>query len=210
VSKLVDELPHPKQQCFVREYIKDFNATQAAIRAGYSAKTAQQQSSRLLLNVVVKAAIAELVEERSERTKIEADDVVVALARLGFAHLGNYHRIAPDGFPYLDMSEITDEQWAALKRIKVKKYKDGKGEDARDVIETEIEMVDKVRPLIELGKHLGLFKPDKKDDADPAELLATEESRRIDHLSELAERYKLAPPAKSVEVSKPKGKVKVS
>ena len=48
----------PKQQRFVTEYLIDLNATQAAIRAGYSRKTAQQQGSRLLTNVVVKRAIA--------------------------------------------------------------------------------------------------------------------------------------------------------
>lgn len=48
----------PKQQRFVDEYLIDLNATQAAIRAGYSAKTAQEQGSRLLSNAMIKAAVA--------------------------------------------------------------------------------------------------------------------------------------------------------
>lgn len=75
----------PKQADFVREYLKDRNGTQAAIRAGYSAKTAQEQSSRLLSNVIisklVKAAqekVAAKTETDSEwvrrRLKEEADD----------------------------------------------------------------------------------------------------------------------------------------
>jgi phage terminase small subunit len=49
---------NPKQRAFVREYLKDHNATQAAIRAGYSAKTAKQQGSLQLTKVDVAAAIA--------------------------------------------------------------------------------------------------------------------------------------------------------
>lgn len=66
----------PKQAAFVREYLVDLNATQAAIRASYSAKTAEQQGSRLLGNVEVAAAIAAAQRERSERTEITADRVL--------------------------------------------------------------------------------------------------------------------------------------
>ena len=62
----------PKQRRFVEEYLKDLNATQAAVRAGYSAKTAKQQASRLLTNVDVAASVAEAKRERSEATKIDA------------------------------------------------------------------------------------------------------------------------------------------
>jgi phage terminase small subunit len=66
----------PKQQCFVDEYLIDLNATQAAIRAGYSEKTAKQQASRLLTIVDVAAAVAEAKQERSEATKIDAEWVL--------------------------------------------------------------------------------------------------------------------------------------
>jgi Terminase small subunit len=55
----------PKQNMFCHEYLVDFNATQAAIRSGYSKKTAQQQSSSLLLNIVVSARIAELMARKT-------------------------------------------------------------------------------------------------------------------------------------------------
>ena len=66
----------PKQQRFVDEYLVDLNATQAAIRAGYSAKTANEQGNRLLANVSVQKAIQEAMSARSERTKIDQDYVV--------------------------------------------------------------------------------------------------------------------------------------
>ena len=55
----------PKQKCFINEYLIDLNATQAAIRAGYSPRTAKQQASRLLTNVDVAAAVATAKRENT-------------------------------------------------------------------------------------------------------------------------------------------------
>lgn len=65
-----------KQARFVEEYLVDLNATQAAIRAGYSKASANEQGARLLVNASVCAAIAEGRKARSERTNITADDVL--------------------------------------------------------------------------------------------------------------------------------------
>ncbi|BAQ67220.1 terminase small subunit [Rhodovulum sulfidophilum] len=69
-----------KQRRFVEEYLVDLNATQAAIRAGYSARTAEQQGSRLLRNVQVLDAIADAQAQRSERTQLDADWMLRRLA----------------------------------------------------------------------------------------------------------------------------------
>jgi phage terminase small subunit len=73
-----------KQQQFVQEYLLDYNATQAAIRAGYSEKTAKQQGSRLLTYVDVAAAVAELKKERLESMGVTQEGVLY-----DFAHLKN-------------------------------------------------------------------------------------------------------------------------
>lgn len=65
-----------KQQRFVDEYLVDCNATQAAIRAGYSKATANEQAGRLLVNVSVQAAISIARKEQQQRTQISADRVV--------------------------------------------------------------------------------------------------------------------------------------
>jgi phage terminase small subunit len=65
-----------KQEQFCREYLVDLNATQAAIRAGYSPKTAQEQASRLLSNVMVAARISELKQERIEKVARTAQDAL--------------------------------------------------------------------------------------------------------------------------------------
>ena len=80
----------PKQSAFVEEFAIDMNATQAAIRAGYSAKTAKEQATRLLSNVYVAAEIARGRAARSERTGITADRVLQELARVAFFDIGRH------------------------------------------------------------------------------------------------------------------------
>jgi phage terminase small subunit len=68
-----------KQKCFVEEYLIDLNATQAAIRAGYSEKTARSQGQRMLTNVDIAAAIARAQGDRTERTNITQDYVLESI-----------------------------------------------------------------------------------------------------------------------------------
>ena len=71
----------PKQRRFVDEYLLDLNATQAAIRAGYSACTANEQGARLLANASIAAAVQSGQNARSERVRITQDDVLRGLHR---------------------------------------------------------------------------------------------------------------------------------
>jgi len=77
MAKLTD-----KQELFAREYLKDLNATQAAIRAGYSVKSAQEQASRLLSNVMVQSRISELKADRNEEVGIDAAYVLRRLVEI--------------------------------------------------------------------------------------------------------------------------------
>jgi phage terminase small subunit len=70
---------NPKQDIFCREYLIDFNAAQAAVRAGYSKKTAQPTASRMLSNVMVQSRLNELISARAERVQREADEVLKRL-----------------------------------------------------------------------------------------------------------------------------------
>lgn len=69
----------PKQEQFCREYLVDLNATQAAIRAGYSKKTAEQQGARLLRNVKVQMCLQSLRLEQQERVQVTADYVLTTI-----------------------------------------------------------------------------------------------------------------------------------
>lgn len=99
MAKLTD-----KQELFAREYLKDLNATQAAIRAGYSEKTAQVQSSRLLSNVMVQQYVSELAKERNNRVGIDVDYVLRQAVKL-------HERCMQEVEPLTDRrgDELTDE-----------------------------------------------------------------------------------------------------
>lgn len=101
----------PKQQQFVAEYLIDLNATQAAIRAGYSPKTANEQGARLLANASVAQLVAEGAEKRIRKAEVTAQDVIEGLyteaTRVGegashgarvqaWGLLGKYHKMFTD------------------------------------------------------------------------------------------------------------------
>lgn len=143
-----------KQKRFCEEYMIDLNATQAAIRAGYSPKTAQQQSTRLLSNVLVQNRIAQLQAEQSRRTGVSADRVVRELAKIAFVNAVDL--IDPETASVkLDASR---DDLAAVQSVKVKTF----GEDG---LEHEVKLADKLRALELLGKHLGVFKESPDDPA---------------------------------------------
>ncbi|KPV42012.1 terminase small subunit [Alicyclobacillus ferrooxydans] len=79
-----------KQQVFVHEYLVDMNATQAAIRAGFSEKTAYSQGSRMLKNVEIQAALEEAWRDKIRRADINADDVLRLITRAAFADIRQF------------------------------------------------------------------------------------------------------------------------
>jgi phage terminase small subunit len=79
----------PKQQRFCEEFIIDMNATQAAIRAGYSPKTANEQAARMLTITNLQRYLTELRSQQSERLQINADMVLRELAIIGFGSIGD-------------------------------------------------------------------------------------------------------------------------
>ena len=136
-----------KQKRFVEEYLIDLNATQAAIRAGYKAKNGQRASEighELLQKTQVSEAISEAIAERSKRTGINADRVLLELARIAFADdVIN----AKDATLKEDASR---DDLAAIQSVKVKSF----GEDG---IEREIKLADKLKALDMLGRHLAMW-----------------------------------------------------
>lgn len=148
----------PKQQKFIAEYLIDLNATQAAIRAGYSKKTANRIASETLSKPLVAAEVAFRQAKRADKLEITAEAVVAELAKLGFCNMQDYMRAGANGDPYLDFSALTRDQAAALSEVTVDDYVEGRGEDAREVKRVKFKLADKRAALVDLGRHLGLFK----------------------------------------------------
>ena len=119
-----------KQQRFIEEYLVDLNATQAAIRAGYSARTANEQAARLLAKASVSQAIASAKAERSARVAVSADYVLNNLVEIVERSMQRA--------PVVDMkgNHVTDEDGRFVWRFDAKAAN---------------------RALELLGKHLGMF-----------------------------------------------------
>src|SRR3954454_17194998 len=113
-----------KQRQFINEYLIDLNATDAARRAGYSKRTAEQQGYQLLRKPAIANAIAEAQAERARRTKVTADQVVAELARIGFSNILDYMKIGASGHPVPDLSSHNRDKAAALIEVTVDNYVD--------------------------------------------------------------------------------------
>lgn len=138
-----------KQKRFVEEYLVDLNATQAAIRAGYSPQTARDIGCENLTKLNIQNAIATAMAERSRRTGINQDRVIQEIAKLAFLN----------PVDVIDMDEATikgeanRDDTACIASVKVKVIP---GEDG-NITEREIKTYDKLKALELLGKHLGMF-----------------------------------------------------
>lgn len=134
-----------KQKRFVQEYLVDLNATAAAKRAGYSAKTADRIGPELLGKTCVSEAVKAAIEKRSARTGITQDRVLEELAAIAFARGTDYAGIISGVALYHDTDKLTDSQKAAI--VSIKSTKDG----------VEIKLANKLKALELLGRHLGIF-----------------------------------------------------
>lgn len=149
-----------KQRRFVGEYLIDLNATQAAIRAGYSEKTAGQQAFDLLKKPEIQESISSSMKAREDRTEITQDRVLRELAKIGFADIRKAVKwgadlpvVNPDtgevlianGVILVSSEQLDDDTAAAVSEI---------SQTAQGV---KIKMHDKKAALVDIGKHLGMF-----------------------------------------------------
>lgn len=143
----------PKQARFVAEYLVDLNATQAAIRAGYSAKTANEQGSRLLANASVAQAVSEGKARQLEQADLTAARVLEEYRRLAFADVRSFFDEAGNLKP---VTQLTAEQGACLASIEVLKRNITAGDGQMDTIH-KFRVWDKTKALNDLAKHFGLL-----------------------------------------------------
>ncbi len=143
-----------KQRRFVDEYLIDLNATQAAIRAGYSVKTAKDIGCQNLAKLNIQQAVSEQMAERSKRTGVNQDRIVLELAKIAFVNAAD----VIDSDDATIKARATADDTAAIQSVKVKVIPTKEGEG----VEREIRLNDKLKALELLGKHLGMWN-DKLD-----------------------------------------------
>ena len=144
-----------KQRRFVDEYLVDLNATQAAIRAGYSKKTAGQIGEQNLKKIEIQTAIQQRQKELSEKTNITQERVLREYAKIAFF---DPRRLFQDNGQPKDITTLDDDTAGALAGLDVLEEYEGSGRDREFVGYTKkYKIADKLRALEALGKHLGLF-----------------------------------------------------
>jgi phage terminase small subunit len=142
-----------QQQLFVAAYLIDLNATQAAIKAGYSKKTAKAQGSRLLTNVDIAAAVQKGMDKRAGKYEITADKVLQEIAKLAFH---DPRKFFDDDGRIKPISELDDDTAMALSGMETMHKIVGDDKDGCVVL-TKIKTADKGANLERLGRHLKLF-----------------------------------------------------
>jgi phage terminase small subunit len=160
----------PKQQRFVDEYLVDLNATQAAIRAGYSAKTAYSIGEENLRKPEIAEALEKAMDERSARTKITADQVLTELAKIGFSDI----RKAVKWFSQANVAAVDDCEgeiedgslrFAVANQVELVSSDEIDDDTAAAISEVsmtdkgglKVKLHDKRAALVDLGRHLKLF-----------------------------------------------------
>ena len=138
-----------KQQKFVNEYLIDLNATQAAIRAGYSKKTSGSIGEENLKKPEIQAVIEKRMKEREKRTEITQDKVIAELAKIAFADQRNVMTWGSSGVKLKDSDSLSDDDAAIVSEV------------SETITATggtlKLKTHDKVKALELLGRHLGVF-----------------------------------------------------
>ena len=149
----------PMQDRFVDEWLIDFNGTQAAIRAGYSERSARSIAGRLLTKDNIQREISRRQRDLQKRTEVSQDRVVKELARIAFADAAVVC--------VTDFDKLTDDQRAAIQGVRPTNFG------------WEIKLCDKIKALELLGRHIGMFadKLEVKGSIDIASVLAAARGR---------------------------------
>ena len=147
-----------KQLIFAKEYLVCMNATQSAVKAGYSEKTAYSQGCRLLKNVKVKAYVDYHLKNRASKLDITPNKILEELGHIAFFNINNIF----DGNSLKEVSELPDNVTRAISSIKSRMEKSGDG--FAEV--TEIKSNDKLRAIELLMKYLGMFATDNEQTKD--------------------------------------------
>lgn len=144
-----------KQEMFCREYVIDFNGTQAAIRSGYSKKTARQIADENLSKPDIQNFIKELTQKKAERCEITSDMVLRELAKIGFSNLDDF---IENDYTLKPLSDIDKSKMGAIQSIQ----KDiNEGDNFRNE-SVKFKLHDKLSALEKIAKHIGFFEKDNE------------------------------------------------
>lgn len=159
-----------QQRAFIAEYLKDRNGTQAAIRAGYSKRSAYSQAERLLRKDEIREAVAAGMERIGDRCELTAERTLREVARVAFFDPRKLFN--SDGSPK-EITELDDDTAAAVAGLEVIEQFEGTGKDRVFTgYLKKYKIADKNSALDKAMKHLGQYERDNEQRNAIAELLA--------------------------------------
>lgn len=173
-----------KQQRFIQEYLVDFNATQAAIRAGYSKKTADSIGLQLLRKTKVADEISRAQAKTANKLEVTKERWLNELARIFFADMSDYVSIDPDtgcvtAKGYDEMPEGGGKVISSIKEKRSIK-EDASGKDSLIYSQYEFKLHDKLKAGEMLGKHLGFLKEKIEGKLELQVELSYEQARKVE------------------------------
>lgn len=136
---------NPKQKRFAQEYIVDFNATDAAKRAGYSEKTAAEQGHRLLKNVQVQAEIQAAIHKREKRVEISQDRIILELERVAFGDVRSVVSWTSRSVTLKPSNQLTNDAAALIAEV------------SRNRLGVKVKLNDRLKALELLMRHKGML-----------------------------------------------------
>lgn len=145
-----------QQQIFVDEYLKDLNATQAALRAGYSKRTAKNIGHVLLGRPHIANAIQKAINEQQKRTQISADQVVFELGKIAFS---NVRDLFDENGNLIPIRDLPPHVSAAIAQVDLEIKEDRKTKEVTMKV-AKVKMWSKPQALELLGRRFNLFSPD--------------------------------------------------
>ncbi|CAA0254351.1 terminase small subunit [Tenacibaculum maritimum] len=148
----------PKQKRFCEEYVIDLNGTQAAVRTGYSEKTANRIASENLSKPDIQNYISELQKDIQERNKITVDECVTILSKIARHDIADFYE---ENGSLKSIHNIPKDSRLAISELSVFEEFEGKGKD-RELIgfTKKIKTLDRKGVIVELMKHLGGYEKD--------------------------------------------------
>jgi len=155
-------LKNKRHESFAREYIIDFIGAQAALRAGYSKKTARTQANKLLTKGDIQQRVAELQQERNKRVEITADDVLKELLNWAYGDITEIMTLTAE-----QIKELPPEVRRLIVSFKRTTRKIPHIDEYEIAI--EVKFVDKQKAMDMVAKHIGFYEKDNDQKTTPVQ-----------------------------------------
>lgn len=171
-----------KQQMFCQEYIIDLNAAQAAIRAGYSKRSAKEQACNLLTKHNIQEYISYLKSRVSQKLEITHEMLTREWAKMAFNSIAHLHNTWMERKSFEEIKEKNPGVLDAIQEIQTQnKVMRGLDGELQEVEFVKIKMYSKQNALENLGKHIGYYEEDNRQKGEPLkDLLKPFKSKKQD------------------------------